>query len=483
MPRLIKRGFSILKREDGAIAVIAAISLTVVLSLCALALDVGVLYLDRSRLQNALDAAALAGAHKLPDTTAARDEALSYAELNGVPRGDVSVSFDGADKIIRVSGSYTTASFFARFLSQDTLFVSASAGAEKYEKSVGGPFEYKIFSGSAVHEFRMGGSYNINGSIHSNGTIFSSPSNGVLSGAGEACGSVYFNPWTTTTGSQASGVPFIEMVDFTSVEDDNRPTKPVLPARPADYITIPAGNQAWVSYPVYDTYTYIPGTATINCSWININRPLHVNGSLAISGGAAVNDTTLYVNGNLSIGNKATIRGKVYVNGDLTISGGSPVCTLDGEIYVTGNINFGNSFTGSGSLYAGGNITMSGSANVMDGVVFTEKTVNFGNSFKGEGYVIAGQNINFSGGLTQVDTAGTVCVYSRSGNIQMPSGSTVINGIVYAPMGTVQMAGNINVSGSIVGNVVSGVPATLVVGDPDGEFEFMPRSGGVRLVE
>lgn len=56
-----------LQRQTGAVLVIVALSLFVIMGMAGLALDLGHLYLNKTRLQNAVDAAALAGARTLND--------------------------------------------------------------------------------------------------------------------------------------------------------------------------------------------------------------------------------------------------------------------------------------------------------------------------------------------------------------------------------------------------------------------------------
>ena len=69
-PNAIKRGQHGAQRQRGAIAVIVALLLSVLLGFCALAVDIALGFVVRSELQNAADAAALAGAAKLFDPAA-----------------------------------------------------------------------------------------------------------------------------------------------------------------------------------------------------------------------------------------------------------------------------------------------------------------------------------------------------------------------------------------------------------------------------
>ncbi|GAA3673069.1 hypothetical protein GCM10023081_09290 [Arthrobacter ginkgonis] len=69
--------------ERGASTVMYALLIPVLFACLALALDFGKLVYERHELSNALDAAALAGAHSLPaDPTAAKNVALQFAKAN-----------------------------------------------------------------------------------------------------------------------------------------------------------------------------------------------------------------------------------------------------------------------------------------------------------------------------------------------------------------------------------------------------------------
>jgi Putative Flp pilus-assembly TadE/G-like len=75
------------KDERGQAIVLMTISLVVILGMAALVIDVGNWYHTKRRLQGTADAAALAGAQKLPnDPSGAQAMALDYANRNG---GDV----------------------------------------------------------------------------------------------------------------------------------------------------------------------------------------------------------------------------------------------------------------------------------------------------------------------------------------------------------------------------------------------------------
>lgn len=126
--RWIRRLF---KEEDGAVVVIVALALVVLLGCMAMVVDAGVLYVNKAHLQNVADAAALAGAQELPDKGNAKEEAYEYGVLNGIVIDKNDITFDGEDKI-KVECKTNVPYFFARIWEDfDEAAVSASAKAKK----------------------------------------------------------------------------------------------------------------------------------------------------------------------------------------------------------------------------------------------------------------------------------------------------------------------------------------------------------------
>ena len=426
--------------------VIVAAGLCVLLACGAFAVDMSTLYLERTRLQNALDAGVLAGASLLPDKNAAIAEAKSYIIGNGFSADGVTFSFENDNMIITAQGAEAVEAGFSRVMGYEQSTVSALASAEKYKTSGGGAFDYLIFTGDPGFTLTMGGRFDVGGSVHANGSYYASPAYGKILGAAEACNTVYCNQWTMTAGSQVPSAKYIDMPDFTGLDATVRPT---LPIRPAIYTNIGSGSLPWQSIQTFNSYTVATGNTTINCQQLTINNTFHCEGSLNISGkGILAGGNTLYVNGNLTIGNMSAIDGNVFVNGSVSISGGSPVCTLNGTIYATGNINFENTFIGTGNVFAGG-------------------------------------NINFKGGGMQMRASDSVCVYSQNGNIYMETGSTTVTGIVYAPKGEITVHGNTTTFyGNIIGNRVVGIPADLIMRAPASPLPYAGSSkDAVRLVK
>ncbi len=126
------RGF--VKEERGSVVVLVSLFMVVLLGMMALVVDVGIAYAERVKLQNAVDAAALAGAARLSlHQPAARNQARFYAERNGVVDGvegkELKIEFPDNDSI-QVSAKKPVASFFAGILTDERKYIQVQAKAK-----------------------------------------------------------------------------------------------------------------------------------------------------------------------------------------------------------------------------------------------------------------------------------------------------------------------------------------------------------------
>ncbi|MCA0150477.1 Tad domain-containing protein [Rossellomorea vietnamensis] len=126
---MMSRLRSLLKNEEGNIAVTAALFMIVLLGMVGLALDGGKIYAEKSSLQKALDAAVLGGVQVIASKGEA--EAITMAKTLGVKNAH---SLDGGtfsttSKSIKVSQEVKVPLTFARFLGFNEATVSASAKA------------------------------------------------------------------------------------------------------------------------------------------------------------------------------------------------------------------------------------------------------------------------------------------------------------------------------------------------------------------
>jgi len=163
------------KSEDGAVAVFVAIALMVLLGSTALAVDYGAMSISHQSMQNAADAAALAGARELKSgSTAAINKAKEYCKKNGFDPDDEDVRCE--IKTTKTSVTVTLQkdvrmSFAAVAFGENERSVSASATAAT--SSYFGNYPYALFAGDENGSGIVGWGTNVNftGSIHSNEKI------------------------------------------------------------------------------------------------------------------------------------------------------------------------------------------------------------------------------------------------------------------------------------------------------------------------
>jgi hypothetical protein len=119
------------KQSCGQAYVITVLFLAVLLAMAAAVLDIGSWYRADRHLQATVDAAALAGAQALPDSTASASTLASqYATKNG--GGTMNITFKTAvfpNDTIVVSGSRPAPGFFSKMLGVKSVTVHATASA------------------------------------------------------------------------------------------------------------------------------------------------------------------------------------------------------------------------------------------------------------------------------------------------------------------------------------------------------------------
>lgn len=381
--------------QRGSISILFALCLPVLLGLAALSIDLARLNLTKVELQGAADAAALAGALSLTDPgagtdpynwAAAADSAEAYAKRNfangsiiedaiiepgywniesrsfetipwtpgtgDVPAVKATIAIDSANN----SGPLNL--FFAPILNIANPNIHAAAVAI-VKGSVGGPFDYAIFSGSPTKKLTMNGSdYNIVGSVHTNDDLKMNGSNNTIMGSAEAVGKININGsnititeadaggTVTTNGSNINigtishNASHVDMPDFSDSI-----------AEAAE-----AANQVYTS-----NYTINGSNITSDPIYVTNNKRLTVNGSNFTATGALMAD------------------GKITINGSGMASGGSQVCFYS----KNGNIDVnGSNYDLNGVLYApNGKININGSNITVNGSVVGNQVKINGSNF------------------------------------------------------------------------------------------------------
>lgn len=124
---------SALRNERGQAMVLTVLFLAVLLGIAAAVLDVGAWYRADRQLQATADAAALAGAHTLPDNQGeAAALALQYADKNGGGLDEGGISFETKllpGDTIAVHATKPMPGFFSKLFGLDSVTVGARAKA------------------------------------------------------------------------------------------------------------------------------------------------------------------------------------------------------------------------------------------------------------------------------------------------------------------------------------------------------------------
>ena len=187
LPNQFRRG------EGGQMLVLFVLALGVLMGFAALAIDVGLIFRERSQLSTAADAAALAAAQALSDSPfTAVAMAQQYAEANGVdPTNpgyafEASTPYQGDPSKIEVKVTQRVDFLFGRVLGLTSVDVSGRAVAEA-TSSHGGGGAYAILalntdcSVSDPLEF-SGSTIGVVGGVHSNSTTKITGSSNIFDG-------------------------------------------------------------------------------------------------------------------------------------------------------------------------------------------------------------------------------------------------------------------------------------------------------------
>lgn len=115
--------------QRGNVLILFAASMTMMVGLAAVSVDVGRAYATRQRLKMVLDGAAFAGASRLPDTNAASAAANQVLQANKVPSTQASITFSPDNTWIYVNAQDTVKTTFARVLGVTQVSVPGNTAA------------------------------------------------------------------------------------------------------------------------------------------------------------------------------------------------------------------------------------------------------------------------------------------------------------------------------------------------------------------
>ena len=440
------------KAEDGAVMVIAALGLVAFLSVASLVTDMGLKYHQKSRLQSAMDAAALAAVRYMPDETKARAVALEYVEKNGFSTDSVVVEFP-SEEIVRVSDSIRSKTIVASLFNTDSVQINAKAAAKYVDKNMAVDFDYLIFHGDNS-TFNLGGHYNIGGSIFGNGNVNADGGSGSsISGTVFSAQNATYNQYSVTVNGLQSNVSSQKIPDFDEM------IMAVVQTIDEDMFVKSYGHIS--SSGVYlNRYS---GDTTLN-SVVTINGGTHCAGSLITGYGSEL----------------LTIYGDLYVNGDF-----KPQCPVyvTGNVYCGGNLvtSWGKDFKVGKNLYVEGNVSLQGNTSIYGEYFYTGGNLERGSTYslncECETYVV--KNITLSGPTSFKGAVYCMGAFRKQGSVLMS-----VNGNVYAYETLRLESGGTTIKGDVYvyGNGISSSDeATNICGPFTMNGDLINRKGGLNI--
>ncbi len=281
----------IFKDQRGTAIVLFVLMFTVICGISGLVVDLGYVFYNKHKLQNAVDAAALAAAQQIINnpgqiTYSAED----IAEKNGVSPSELTINhpYQVDENKVEVSATQMLDYFFMQILGFNSTTISARAVAMRYNciDFTDEALKYAIFSGSTSLPLTFAGEGSIiNGDVHGNNNVS-------LHGVGH------------TINGNVSAVGTISSINdtITGTITEGSPKLPI---------------------PVFDFNTYAYHADKV------FNEDVTLNGEVTIDG-------IWLVNGNIHIsGCRVSGKGIILATGEIQISGSLEYNTYKAEYYAS----------------------------------------------------------------------------------------------------------------------------------------------------
>jgi cytoskeletal protein CcmA (bactofilin family)/Flp pilus assembly protein TadG len=371
------------KNEEGSVLVVGIFSLALLLGFLGLAMDIGNLVYTKTRMQNAVDAAAYAGAltfngNAVPpssaDQTAATTQANTILQSNGFPSVTLTPTFPtdatwGGNSVpaIFVTMSQNVPTYFMRVLGVTSVPLKASAEAVLSSSSgPPPPFNYTLFSNL---QMGLNGSQTIKGDIHGNGEVDLNGS-GNIQGNLEGATHVYINGSGHITGYAESDTAGHVTKNGSGTIDGG-----IIGG--AANVAMPDFSQA-----IIDAAAATPGNTFTGDKTFNSGQIDSLSGNISATG-------SVYINGSVNWSGSIIAGGDIIINGSASLSGANQIFLYSkgGSIYLNGSSTFGNS---SASVFAYAPSTASGKGQV----IFNGSSTLYGRVIANQLYVNGSGNID-----------------------------------------------------------------------------------------
>ena len=338
----------------GSIGVMAAFMLSwFIMGFVGLAIDLGNLYVVRTQMQNAVDAAVCAGGLQLTDQSKATTQANLLITNNNFTPASGQPTFDPTNtKKISYRLTKNVSTNFMGLFGYGTVPVAVSATAILVQSGTttpGGPFDYALFSNLNLP---LSGNRNITGSIHSNNTLTMSGGANITGNAEGATGVTMSGTNTVNGAVMADKLSHIIMSGSNTI--GSKSAEAVNIAMP-DY-TAPIIALAQSNNTSYSSSKTLSGTT-------DISGDIYVQGNITASGVTTNGTGAILATGNIT------------TSGTTTVGGSGQVClySANGNITISGSINCGTN--GSAIIYApNGTVTISGTT-VIHGSIIAKQII------------------------------------------------------------------------------------------------------------
>ncbi len=126
----MKKSLVFFSSEKGAVTILIACMMTVLIGFCALVTDVGLVFFNRAKMINAMDSAVLAGVQELPDQESALNIAEAYAQNNGLLTTEYSFQVSEENKTISGNANREVSLLFAKALGYASRSLTVAAKAK-----------------------------------------------------------------------------------------------------------------------------------------------------------------------------------------------------------------------------------------------------------------------------------------------------------------------------------------------------------------
>ena len=483
--------------------VIAAFALIVFLTVTSLVTDLGLRYYQKSRLQNAMDAAALASVTCLPDKVRAKTVALEYVQKNGFSTDDVIVEFP-QEGVIRVRDTFECQTLFSGLFAGDTMRIEAHAAAKYIKKSMSIDFDYLMFHGADTTFNLNGDIREVAGAVFANGNIRVSTNDAAIIDTIVAGRGIVFNnnmgvkPTVVEHAAKQEMPDWDEMIMSIAPEaQEEQFTDPHSHLSPnAFYAYVYNGNTTLQNVIAYapgsmichgslstgynnTAIMYVHGNLYVQDNFtpqcpIYVSGDLYVGGNLEPGWGMSVSvGGNAYVGGKASFSGQTSIGGELYTGSDLTLRNGGVTYSF-GKVHCMGNFNstsaWGAQVTVKGTTYVYGKLTLGGGGkNILKGDVFV-----WGHNYRvSDEICLINGYMNLQG---NVWCGPGVVAFGGNGNCE-------IHGFVYA-LGSIETrsGGDISLNGCMIaeGNIRIG-GASHTYNDDGATLSLYSRKGNITL--